>query len=307
MPNIFADLHSAGYVILPQKLSVPKTIVQECRTMFTKKKVTYTFNGPSLDANDKKRYASNIDATSPWLQKIHEVLVKNNVITNNLRYGSTSVFLSVDGCASQQPHCDYLKTDEFLALIDRQKPFDETAIKKGDCALYTKDSQNTPVTIYQVHKDDYPNYYYTIMMPDGSERQTTFKYLAAIPEPANDAIARRQKIPVVVLTAIMDNTYIDVWENSHNWMRLNDDQKFDPPVVKKTVNLKKGQICVLRGDVIHAGSAYAEENIRIYSFYDSYVVLPPKNKVYLIGNNTEWEKEIHSALYHSDNNDTSFV
>ena len=181
-------------------------------------------------------------------------------------------------------------------MIDSPKSIVETAIKKGDSVLYTKDSQNTPVTIYQVHKDDYPNYYYTIMMPDGSERQTTFKYLAAIPEPEQHATTRRQKIPIMVLTAIMDNTCIDVWENSHNWMRLNDNQKFDTPVVKKTVNLKKGQICVLRGDVIHAGSAYAEENIRIYSFYDSYVVLPPKNKVYIIGNNTEWEKEIASCI-----------
>lgn len=296
MPNIFADLHSAGYVILPQKLSVPKTIVQECRTMFAKKKVTYTFNGPSLDANDKKRYASNIDSTSPWLQKIHDVLAKNNVITNNLQYGSASVFLSVTGCAAQQPHSDYLKTEEFIALVDKPKSVEETAIKKGDSLLYTKDSQNTPVTINQVHKDDYPNFYYTIMLPDGSERQTTFKYLAAIPESVNDAITRRQKIPIVVLTAIMDNTCIDVWENSHNWMRLNDNQKFDPPIVKKTVNLQKGQICVLRGDVIHAGAAYAEENIRMYTFYDSFVVLPPKNKVYLIGNQTEWEKEVTSLI-----------
>ena len=295
MPNIFADLHSTGYVILPQKISVPKTIVQECRTMFTKKKVNYTFNGPSLDANDKKRYVSNIDSTSPYLQKIHEVLAKHNIITNQLQYGSTSIFLSVAGCAPQPPHSDYLKTEEFLALIGTPKSFEEAAIKKGDSILYTKDSQNTPVTVNQVHKDDYPNYYYTIMLPDGSERQTTFKYLAAIPEPELHVTARLQKIPIIVLTAIMDNTRIDVWENSHNWMRLNDNQKFDTPVVKKTVNLKKGQICVLRGDVIHAGSAYTEENVRIYSFYDSYVVLPPKNKVYLIGNHTEWEKEIMSC------------
>jgi hypothetical protein len=296
MPNIFADLHSTGYVILPQKISIPKTIVQECRTIFTKKKVTYTFNGPSPDTNDKKRYVSNIVSTSPLLQKIHDVLTNNNVITNHLQYGSTSVFLSVAGCAPQPPHSDYLKSDDFLALIDTPKSFEESALKRGDSVIYTKDSQNIPVKINQVHKDDYPNFYYTIMLPDCSERQTTFKYLAATPETSNIVTTRQQKIPIIVLTAIMDNTCIDVWENSHNWMRLNDNQKFDQPIVKRTINLKKGQICVLRGDTIHAGSAYAEENIRIYSFYDSYVVLPPKNKVYLIGNNTEWEKEIHSTL-----------
>jgi len=77
MPNIFADLHSAGYVILPQKISIPKTMVQECRTLFANKKVTYTFNGPSLDLNDKKRYVANIVSTSPVLQKINDVLAKN--------------------------------------------------------------------------------------------------------------------------------------------------------------------------------------------------------------------------------------
>ena len=296
MPNIFADLHSAGYVVLPQKISVPKSIVQECRTLFANKKVTYTFNGPTIETNDKKRYVSNILSTSPLLQKINDVLVKNSVITNNLQYGSTSVFLSVAGCAPQPPHSDYLKTDDFLALIEPPKSFEESAIKKGDSLLYTKDSQNIPVKINQVHKDDYPNFYYTIMLPDGSERQTTFKYLAPMADTAHIVSTRQQKIPIIVLTAIMDNTCIDVWENSHNWMRLNDNQKFDPPIVKKTINLKKGQICVLRSDVIHAGAAYAEENIRIYSFYDSYVVLPPKNKVYLIGNQTEWEKEVISLI-----------
>jgi hypothetical protein len=296
MPNIFADLHSAGYVVLPQKISVPKIVVQECRSMFAHKKVNYTFNGPTLETNDKKRYVSNIDSASPWLKKIHDALEKNKVITNHLQCGSSSVFLSVAGCAAQPPHSDYLKTDEFVALIDSQKSLEESAIKKGDSLLYTKDSQNIHVSINQVHKDDYPNLYYTIMLPDGSERQTTFKYLAAIPDTEDIVTTRRQKIPIIVLTAIMDNTCIDVWENSHNWMRLNDNQKFDPPIVKKTVNLKKGQICVLRGDIIHAGAAYAEENIRIYCFYDSYVVLPPKNKVYLIGNQTEWAKEIISSI-----------
>jgi hypothetical protein len=295
MSNIFADLHSAGYVILPQKISIPKTMVHECRILFANKKVTYTFNGPSPDANDKKRYVSNIVSTSPLLHKIHDVLEKNGVITNHLRYGSTSVFLSVAGCAPQQPHSDYLKTEDFLTLINVPKSFEESAIKKGDSVVYTKDSQNIPVTINQVHKDDYPNYYYTIMLPDRSERQTTFKYLAPTPETAHIVTTRRQKLPIIVLTAIMDNTCIDVWENSHNWMQLNDNQKFDSPIIKKTIKLVKGQICVLRGDVIHAGTAYTEENIRIYSFYDSYVVLPPQNKVHLIGNKTEWEKQIHDA------------
>ena len=98
-----------------------------------------------------------------------------------------------------------------------------------------------------------------------------------------------------MLVSIMDDTTIDIWENSHNWMRLHDNESFDKPVAKKTICLEKGQICILRGDVIHAGTGYTKENIRLYSFYDSYSVMPNNNKVYIIDGKAQWEKEILAA------------
>ena len=181
-------------------------------------------------------------------------------------------------------------------MTGRPKILHAAAIKKDDVLLYTKSSIHAVATVKNVHLDDFPNHYYTIQLADGTEKQTTITYLSNLPETDDAAIARLNKIPVIVLTAIMDNTSIHIWENSHNWMRLHDDQSFEPPVEKKTIILDRGQICVLRGDVIHAGTAYTKENIRMYSFYDSFHVLSNENKVYSIGNKTKWEKEIIASI-----------
>lgn len=296
--NINNSLHTAGYVILPKKLTVPKQIIHECRTLFVRKKVKYIFNGTSTNGNDKKRYISSIDESShieKWLQKTHEQLVRTNLVTGCLFRNSSTVFASAAGCESQPAHCDYLKTHEFLSLLDKPPTFQPTDIKKGDSVLYTKDSNQYTVTVNQIHLDDYPNYYYTIQLPDGTEKQTIFQHLSTIPETENEKNIRRAKIPLIVLISIMDNTVIDVWENSINWMKMADNDIFNPPIQKKTITLQSGQICVLRGDLIHAGSAYADENFRIYSFYNNYNILPDENKVHLFGNQTEWEKEIRLA------------
>lgn len=295
MTNLVNRLHSSGYVILPQKISVPTPVIDDCRLLFAHKKVKYTFNGISPNANDKKRYMSNIDDTShiqKWMKKTHDILAKHKLITNNLFYNSSIAFASAAGCMEQPPHCDYPKSPEFACLTDRRVKLQHDMIKRGDYVLYVKDANRIRVTINQIHLDDYPNYYYTIQLPDGTEKQTTFNYLEALPEPEHECNSRREKIPLIVLTAIMDNTKIDVWENSINWMQMNENDTFDPRIRKNTITLQTGQICVLRGDVIHAGSAYADENIRIYSFYNNYTILPDKNKVHVFGDQTVWEKEI---------------
>lgn len=296
MHESYQLLHRVGYVVLPIKIAVPKNIANECRTLFVQKKVTYTFNG---DSNDKKRYMVDIESSKPlqkWIEKIHGVLQQQKIITVDLQYAHSSAYASVAGCSEQIPHCDYLRSTEFTRLSERPKILHAAAIKKNDVLLYTKGTIHVVATIKNVHLDDFPNHYYTIQLADGTEKQTTITYLSTLPESDADAIARLNKIPVIVLAAIMDNTSIDIWENSHNWMQLHDDQSFEPPAKKNTIILERGQICVLRGDVIHAGTAYTSENIRMYSFYDSFHVLSNENHVYSIGNKTKWEKEIIASI-----------
>jgi hypothetical protein len=49
---------------------------------------------------------------------------------------------------------------------------------KGDTVFYQKDDQVDQVKIVGVHKDDFPNIYYTIAFPNGYEKQTYPNYLS---------------------------------------------------------------------------------------------------------------------------------
>lgn len=51
--------------------------------------------------------------------------------------------------------------------------------KKGDNILYTKNLIPIKGIIKEVHLDDYPNLYFTILLSNGIEIQTIEKYLYA--------------------------------------------------------------------------------------------------------------------------------
>jgi len=298
MNNTQTELHTKGYVILQQKVSIQKPIFTACKNLFSNKKITYTFNGPSGGVNDKKRYSANVEKSpklNTFLKTLHASLEQNKIITNSLYYNYSHAFVSNAGCSEQHAHSDYLKTEEFVKLIESPRStITDSTIARGDRLLYTKDAQNPQhVNVNQVHLDDYPNYYYTIAMPDGTEKQTTIKYLLCIPDTVEHQLRRLDQIPIVVLTAIMDNTRVDVWENSIGWMKFTTGEEYTVPVTKKTIVLQKGEICIMRGDLIHAGSAYENNNYRLYSYYDNINVMNDTGTVSLVGNDAIWEKQIH--------------
>jgi hypothetical protein len=105
---------------------------------------------------------------------------------------------------------------------------------------------------------------------------------------------RLEQIPLIVLTSIMDNTRIELWENSIGWMNLSPTDEYNVDVTKKTIVLQKGHICIMRGDIIQAGSAYNNDNYRLYSYYDNINIMNDDNKCELIGNDAMWEKQIHN-------------
>jgi hypothetical protein len=51
------------------------------------------------------------------------------------------------------------------------------AFGKNDRVLYIKGGEQRPCVIKEVHRDDAPNWYYTVNFDDGSEKQTVEKYL----------------------------------------------------------------------------------------------------------------------------------
>ena len=69
--------------------------------------------------------------------------------------------------------------------------------------------------------------------------------------------------PMGAIFALEDNTYFNIHK-------------------KRKILLKKGQILIFDGDLVHAGSAYDEENTRIHFYLDSPHVPRKKNKTYLL-------------------------
>ncbi len=65
---------------------------------------------------------------------------------------------------------------------------DPTRVATGDIYMYTKDGADELVTVENIHRDDYPNLYFTIrFMKMGHEKQTTSNFLNAIkPEESTD-------------------------------------------------------------------------------------------------------------------------
>ena len=69
--------------------------------------------------------------------------------------------------------------------------------------------------------------------------------------------------PMGAIFALEDNTYFNIHK-------------------KRKIVLKKGQILIFDGDLVHAGSAYDKENTRIHFYLDSPDVRRKKNKTYLL-------------------------
>ena len=87
-------------------------------------------------------------------------------------------------------------------------------------------------------------------------------------------------IPCGAIFAIQDGTTLDIWKNTIGVS--NKLKKLDKPIKRETVNLNKGDLFIFRGDLIHAGSEYKHENIRIHAYMDSPLIHRTKNRTWTI-------------------------
>jgi len=74
------------------------------------------------------------------------------------------------------------------------------------------------------------------------------------------------KFPLAILSALMDKTTLNVWLDGK----------------EEVAQLSKGDILIFRGDFIHAGSAYEEENVRMHCYLDSPFVPRAPNRTHII-------------------------
>lgn len=78
-----------------------------------------------------------------------------------------------------------------------------------------------------------------------------------------------EQMPLAVLVALMPGTTVQVWPGS---LRYNG---YDLDKIQKTsLSLNPGDVFLFRGDLVHAGSAYADENFRLHA-----VLVNPENPV----------------------------
>jgi len=68
-----------------------------------------------------------------------------------------------------------------------------------------------------------------------------------------DTIVDKNNPPLLVLVSLMPETYLDIWTFNG---------------IHKKVVMDKGDVLIFRADLVHAGSSYTKENIRIHSYLD---------------------------------------
>ena len=73
--------------------------------------------------------------------------------------------------------------------------------------------------------------------------------------------------PYGFLLCIDETCELVVWESSHLTVRLSQIDEERLPE-KKRIYLKRGDVLIFRGDLIHAGASYETENIRLHCYLD---------------------------------------
>lgn len=85
--------------------------------------------------------------------------------------------------------------------------------------------------------------------------------------------AADDKIPLLFLLAVEDNTKLLVWPRSHKLLTV---------IRHVELHLNAGDAIVFRGDLVHAGASYDIDNIRIHAYLDSPGIKRRKNMTYII-------------------------
>tara|TARA_E500000331_G_C17270003_1_gene718879 strand:+ start:5160 stop:5822 length:663 start_codon:yes stop_codon:yes gene_type:complete len=98
-----------------------------------------------------------------------------------------------------------------------------------------------------------------------------------------------EDVPLVIIISLQDNTKIDVWSESINWM-INEKKT---NINRETIELMKNDIFIFRSDLIHAGSEYNKSNIRIHMYLDNKKLTYKSNYVYFFNTyNERWTRKI---------------
>ena len=87
-------------------------------------------------------------------------------------------------------------------------------------------------------------------------------------------------VPHLLLIALQDETTLNIWPGSHRVVRGSYFAKKLIPV--SHVVLNKGDALLFRGDLVHAGSAFAKSNTRVHFYLDTRVVRRAKDVTWIV-------------------------
>jgi hypothetical protein len=104
----------------------------------------------------------------------------------------------------------------------------------------------------------------------GCQKQAAHTDYIPIPDILN---AADDKIPLLFLLALEDNTKLLVWPKSHMLLTV---------ISHVELHLNAGDAVVFRGDLVHAGASYDIDNIRVHAYLDTPGIKRKKNMTYII-------------------------
>jgi hypothetical protein len=97
--------------------------------------------------------------------------------------------------------------------------------------------------------------------------------------PSEDLLAlNEEEMPLLFLLAVEPNTTLDVWPRSHQILR----SESVTPAHRSTIQLEPGDAIVFRADLVHAGSAYTQENKRVHVYLDNLEHHRDPNRTWII-------------------------
>ena len=113
-----------------------------------------------------------------------------------------------------------------------------------------------------------------------------------------DSLKNRDKIPLLCLVALEPNTYLDVWEHSIRTVTQSEEtlrELLNPGIERTRIVLQPGDILIFRPDLVHAGSDYEDENIRLHVYLDSAEIPRTPNRTFIIHKHGgEWLRAMFS-------------
>jgi hypothetical protein len=167
----------------------------------------------------------------------------------------------------------------------------QSRLKKNDPKIYNwlLDIEDVLCSIHPLDSLQFKNWNVLQSLPGCKEQQShtdyvpTKEFIEKMKE--WDTPEKQRNIPLLCLIAIQPNTYIDIWKDSKGLIFMDNTELHNIPtgsIKKWRLCLQEGDVLFFRPDLIHAGSNFSEENIRLHVYLDNPDLYRSPNRTFII-------------------------